>query len=112
MTIHYGLFDNLQIDPSDPRAPQEVLAQRLDDLAYAEQIGMWGAFTAERHFWNVYRSVAPTAWVAAASQRTSRMRLGVLAYTLALHPPALLAEEIAFLDTLTNGRLEVGVGLG
>jgi alkanesulfonate monooxygenase SsuD/methylene tetrahydromethanopterin reductase-like flavin-dependent oxidoreductase (luciferase family) len=112
MTIHYGLFDNLQIDPSDQRMPQEVLAQRLDDLAYAEQLGMWGAFTAERHFWNVYRSVAPTAWVAAASQRTSRMRLGVLAYTLALHQPAQLAEEIAFLDALTNGRLEVGVGLG
>jgi alkanesulfonate monooxygenase SsuD/methylene tetrahydromethanopterin reductase-like flavin-dependent oxidoreductase (luciferase family) len=112
MTILYGLFDNLQIDPSDQRAPQAVLAQRLDDLAYAEQIGMWGAFTAERHFWNVYRSVAPTAWVAAASQRTTRLRLGVLAYTLALHPPAQLAEEIAFLDTLTNGRLEVGVGLG
>ncbi len=112
MTIHYGLFDNLQIDPSDQRAPQDVLAQRLDDLAYADEIGMWGAFTAERHFWNVYRSVAPTAWVAAASQRTARMRLGVLAYTLALHKPELLAEEIAFLDTLTNGRLEVGVGLG
>lgn len=40
------------------------------------------------------------------------MRLGVLAYTLPLHDPARLAEEIAYLDTLSNGRFEVGVGLG
>jgi alkanesulfonate monooxygenase SsuD/methylene tetrahydromethanopterin reductase-like flavin-dependent oxidoreductase (luciferase family) len=90
----------------------EVFAQRFDDVAYAESVGLWGAFTAERHFWRLYRSVAPTAWVAAASQRTSTLRLGVLAYTLPLHEPARLAEEIAYLDTLSNGRLEVGIGLG
>lgn len=112
MSVSFGLFDNLQIDPSDLRPAGEIFAQRLDDLAYAESVGLWGAFTAERHFWKLYRSVAPTAWVAAASQRTTTMRLGVLAYTLPLHEPARLAEEIAYLDTLSNGRLEVGVGLG
>lgn len=112
MSVSFGLFDNLQIDPSDARPAHEVFAQRLDDLAYAESVGLWGAFTAERHFWKLYRSVAPTAWVAAASQRTVTLRLGVLAYTLPLHEPARLAEEIAYLDTLSNGRLEVGVGLG
>ncbi len=112
MTVSFGLFDNLQIDPADPRPAQEVFAQRFDDLAYAESVGLWGAFTAERHFWKLYRSVAPTAWVAAASQRTSALRLGVLAYTLPLHEPARLAEEIAYLDTISNGRLEVGIGLG
>jgi alkanesulfonate monooxygenase SsuD/methylene tetrahydromethanopterin reductase-like flavin-dependent oxidoreductase (luciferase family) len=112
MSVSFGLFDNLQIDPADPRPAQEIFAQRLDDLAYAESVGLWGAFTAERHFWRLYRSVAPTAWVAAASQRTTTLRLGVLAYTLPLHEPARLAEEIAALDILSNGRLEVGLGLG
>lgn len=107
-----ALFDNLQIDPLDPRPPADVFEQRFDDLAYAESLGYWGAFTAERHFMSAYRSVAPGAWIAAASQRTSTMRLGVLAWTLALHQPVQLAEEIALLDHLTRGRLEVGVGLG
>ncbi|CAN5666063.1 hypothetical protein BH09CHL1_BH09CHL1_34910 [soil metagenome] len=112
MSVSFGVFDNLQIDPADLRPAGEIFEQRLADLTYAESVGLWGAFTAERHFWKLYRSVAPTAWVAAASQRTTTMRLGVLAYTLPLHEPARLAEEIAYLDTLTNGRLEVGVGLG
>lgn len=110
--MKFGLFDNLQIDPLDQRSPAEIFDQRFDDLAYAESIGYWGAFTAERHFMPAFRSVAPGAWIAAASQRTNRLRLGVLAYTLALHQPAQLAEEIAVLDHLSRGRLEVGVGLG
>ena len=110
--MKFGLFDNLQIDPLDLRAPADIFDQRFDDLAFAELLGFWGAFTAERHFMPAYRSVAPGPWIAAASQRTTTLRLGVLAYTLALHQPAQLAEEIAMLDHLTRGRLEVGVGLG
>ena len=112
MTLAIGLFDNLQIDPTDLRSPHEVLAERLADLAYAESLGFWGVFTGERHFWPAYRSVAPAVWLAAATQHTSRMRLGVLAFTLPLHQPAQFAEEVAFLDHLSGGRLEVGIGLG
>ena len=112
MSIEYGLFDNLQIDPLDRRQPADIFEQRLGDLAYAEEIGFRYAFTAERHFMSTYWSVAPGAWIAAATQRTSSIRLGVLAYTLALHDPALLSEEIGFLDHLSGGRLEIGIGLG
>ena len=59
-----------------------------------------------------FRCPAPGAWLGAATQRTRQMRLGVLAYTLPIHPPAALAEEVAILDHLSGGRLEVGVGLG
>jgi alkanesulfonate monooxygenase SsuD/methylene tetrahydromethanopterin reductase-like flavin-dependent oxidoreductase (luciferase family) len=107
-----GLFDILQVDPTDPAGHAEVYARRLDDLAYADDLGFAVAFTAERHFMPGYRCPAPGAWLGAASQRTRRLRLGVLAYTLPLHPPAALAEEVAVLDQLSGGRLEVGVGLG
>jgi len=112
MTITLGLFDIMQIDPTDPAGHADVFRRRLDDWAYADEIGLDLACTAERHFMGHYRSSAPTVWVSAASQRTQRIRLGILAYTLPLHPPVQLAEEIAVLDQVSGGRLEVGVGLG
>src|SRR5262249_19975206 len=112
MPITLGLFDIMQIDPTDAAGHADVYRRRLDDLAYADEIGLKIAFTAERHFMGHYRSSAPTAWLGAASQRTRRIRLGVLAYTLPLHSPVRLAEEVAVLDHLSGGRLEVGVGLG
>jgi alkanesulfonate monooxygenase SsuD/methylene tetrahydromethanopterin reductase-like flavin-dependent oxidoreductase (luciferase family) len=112
MAITLGIFDIMQIDPTDPAGHAEVYRRRLDDLAYADEIGLELGFTAERHFMGHYRSSAPTAWLGAVTQRTTRMRLGVLAYTLPLHSPVRLAEEVAVLDQLSGGRIEVGVGLG
>src|SRR4051794_23827818 len=102
----------MQTDPLDPRSHSEIFAQRLSDLALADEAGLDAAFVAERHFHRHYRASAPGAWLGAASQRTTNIRLGVLAYTLPLHSPVRLAEEIAVLDQLTGGRLEVGLGLG
>lgn len=112
MTVELGLFDIHQVDPTDNDAIASGFERRLRLLALADQVGLRYAFTAERHFLPNYRAPAATAWVAAASQRTSAIRLGVMAYTLPLHLPAALAEDVAILDHLTNGRLEVGFGLG
>lgn len=112
MGIEFGLFDIMQVDPLDPADHGEVYRRRLDDLAYADGLGFGIAFVAERHYLQHYRTPAPTAWLGAASQRTTRMRLGVLAYTLPIHSPVRLAEEAAVLDHLTGGRIEIGLGLG
>lgn len=112
MTIELGLFDIHQIDPTSDLPAADVFERRLRLLSLADQVGLRYAFTAERHFLPTYRMPAATAWIAAASQRTRAMRLGVLAYTLPIHPPASLAEEVAVLDHLCQGRLEVGFGLG
>lgn len=110
--MRLGIFDIHQVDPTDPDDSAAVYRRRLDHLALADDLGFDVAFTAERHFMSGYRCPAPGVWIGAASQRTKRMRLGVLAYTLPLHLPAALAEEIAVLDHLAGGRLEVGLGLG
>lgn len=112
MTMALGLFDIAQIDPTDPDDSYAVYGRRLDDLALADEVGLTYAFTAERHFLATYRCPAPTAWLGAASQRTSAIRLGVMANTLPIHSPVRLAEDIAVLDHLTKGRLDVGLGLG
>src|SRR4051812_38281491 len=112
MTIELGLFNIHQVDPTDNAPPHTVFERWLELLSLADAAGLRFAFTAERHFMSNYWTPAPIAWIAAASQRTSTIRLGVLAYTLPLHLPVALAEEIAVLDHLTNGRLEIGFGLG
>jgi alkanesulfonate monooxygenase SsuD/methylene tetrahydromethanopterin reductase-like flavin-dependent oxidoreductase (luciferase family) len=110
--IHLGLFDIMQVDPILEQEPGAMYAQRLDDLAFADDAGIEVAFSAERHF--IRRHVIPsaTAWIAAATQRTTRMRLGMLGYTLPIRQPVQLAEEIAVVDQISGGRLEVGFGLG
>jgi len=112
MAIKIGLFDILQVDPLDHADHAEIYRRRLDDLAYADELGFDIAFVAERHYMRHYRAPSPVAWLGAATQRTSNMRLGVLAFTLPLHSPARLAEDVAVLDQLSNGRIEIGVGLG
>ncbi len=111
-TIKLGLFDIMQIDPVLGQDLPTMLAARLDDLAYADTLGFDIAFAAERHFMPQYAAASVTAWLGAASQRTQRMRLGAMAWTLPIKAPVELAENIAMLDVLTSGRLEAGFGTG
>lgn len=106
----FGLFDIMQVDPSRPTAG--ILKERLAHHQEADRLGLDYVFLAERHFMPLYRAASPGLLLASLSATTTNIRLGVLAYTLALHHPVRLAEEISTLDHLTDGRLEVGVGLG
>lgn len=110
--VKLGLFDIMQIDPLQDVSLPEMLRLRLDDLALADRLGYDAAFVAERHFMPQFAAASATAWIAAASQRTTRMRLGVMAYTLPIKDPVELAEQIGILDLLSDGRLEVGFGMG
>lgn len=110
--LRIGLFDIMQRDPIVGDEPPVMYAKRLDDLAFADELALSIAFVAERHFMPTHACPSATTWIAAAAQRAHRMRLGVLAYTLPIRAPVQLAEEIAMLDLLTGGRLEIGLGLG
>jgi alkanesulfonate monooxygenase SsuD/methylene tetrahydromethanopterin reductase-like flavin-dependent oxidoreductase (luciferase family) len=110
--VNLGIFDIMQIDPTRSESIQQMFARRLDDLALCDELGFDAAFFAERHFLRNYAIPSATAWIAAASQRTSRMRIGSLGFTLPIKAPVQLAEDIAVLDQLSGGRLEVGFGLG
>jgi alkanesulfonate monooxygenase SsuD/methylene tetrahydromethanopterin reductase-like flavin-dependent oxidoreductase (luciferase family) len=110
--LHLGLFDILQVDQVVDIDISRMYQRRLDDLALADSLGFDVAFCAERHFLPTHAAASATAWIAAASQRTSRMRLGVMGYTLPIRHPVQLAEDVAVLDLLTQGRLEIGFGIG
>jgi alkanesulfonate monooxygenase SsuD/methylene tetrahydromethanopterin reductase-like flavin-dependent oxidoreductase (luciferase family) len=108
--VKFGVFDIMQIPPETPS--YRAYAQHLEDAVLADELGLDFHFIAERHFMMLYRTPSPTAWLGAMAARTKKIRIGALAYTVPMHHPVRLAEDISMLDHLSMGRMEAGVGLG
>jgi alkanesulfonate monooxygenase SsuD/methylene tetrahydromethanopterin reductase-like flavin-dependent oxidoreductase (luciferase family) len=109
MTFEFGIFDSF--DQGDS-TPGQVIANRLDFAVEAEQAGIAHYHVTEHHGTPLSVCPSPNLFLAALSQRTTRMRIGALVHVLPMYDPLRLAEEIAILDQLTGGRLDVGVGSG
>jgi limonene 1,2-monooxygenase len=82
------------------------LVQHLDDLGYDE------AWIGEHHSAGSEIIASPEIFIAAAAERTSRIRLGTGVISLSYHNPLWVAERIVLLDHLTRGRVLLGVGPG
>jgi alkanesulfonate monooxygenase SsuD/methylene tetrahydromethanopterin reductase-like flavin-dependent oxidoreductase (luciferase family) len=108
--VTFGLFD--WVDTDGVREPGQLYSERLDLVADAESQGFDIYHLAEHHGTPLGLVPSPSVFLAAAAVRTSRIRLCPLVYVLPLYHPARLAEEIAMLDQLSGGRLEVGFGKG
>jgi alkanesulfonate monooxygenase SsuD/methylene tetrahydromethanopterin reductase-like flavin-dependent oxidoreductase (luciferase family) len=96
----------------DPQLCKELYDWKLESWIAAEQYGIDGVFFSEHHFTPYSISPSPNLLVATLAQRTSTLRVGVMANITAFHNPRRLAEEAAMLDYLTGGRLEYGLGRG
>ena len=108
-----GLFDHMQKHDKPSLSYVELYKNHLEVLQFADQAGMDFYFVAEHHFdMGFSECPSPGSFLGAASQRTKRIRLGPLVYVLPLWNPVRLAEEVAMLDNLTEGRLECGFGAG
>jgi len=116
--MKFSLFDIVHWPwgerPSEYNAAQaaKLYASHLDEWVNAERLGFDSVFFAEHHFTPYSITPSPNLMIAALSQRTTRMRIGVMVNVLPFHDPLRLAEEGAMLDLLTNGRLEFGLGRG
>jgi len=66
----------------------------------------------EHHFIDYGLSVDPATLASAAASRTRRVRIGLAAAILPFHHPLRLAEQMALVDIISDGRLDVGVGRG
>lgn len=97
-----GLFD-----PADPRAGHE---STLEVLELGERLGFDSAFVRHRHLQHGISS--PLTFLAAATQRTSRIDLGTAVIPLGWENPLRLAEDLATVDVLSGGRLNPGISVG
>jgi alkanesulfonate monooxygenase SsuD/methylene tetrahydromethanopterin reductase-like flavin-dependent oxidoreductase (luciferase family) len=109
MTFSFGIFDSFDLGDS---TPGQVIASRLDFAVAAEAAGIAHYHVTEHHGTPLSVCPSPNLFLAALSQRTTSMRIGALVNVLPMHEPLRLAEEIAILDQLTGGRLDLGVGSG
>jgi alkanesulfonate monooxygenase SsuD/methylene tetrahydromethanopterin reductase-like flavin-dependent oxidoreductase (luciferase family) len=101
----------LGLSPS-PDGDHAAIHDQLAQACFAEPAGFDGLWLTEHNFTgeSVYCDPVPFASVVAA--RTSRIRIGFAVIQLALRHPIRLATELALLDNLSDGRLDVGVGHG
>jgi len=108
------MFFELQlIRPWDDDDEHQLVQSALEWAEIGERAGIGYAWAQEHHFLEEYsHSTAPEVFLAAISQRTSRMRIGhgVCLMPPAYNHPARIAERIAMLDLVSNGRVEWGTG--
>jgi alkanesulfonate monooxygenase SsuD/methylene tetrahydromethanopterin reductase-like flavin-dependent oxidoreductase (luciferase family) len=114
--VRFGLFYEHQL-PRAAGAPDEekLLADALEQVELADRLGIDYVWEVEHHFLEEYsHSSAPEVFLAAASQRTSRIRLGhgIVQAPPTVNHPARVAERIATLDLISGGRVEFGTGEG
>ena len=114
--MRFGLFFEHQVPrPWEARDEARVYSEALEQIELADRIGIDCVWLVEHHFLEEYsHSSAPEVFLAAASQRTQRIRLGhgIVQALPAINHPARVAERIATLDVLSGGRVEFGTGEG
>src|SRR5256714_6819917 len=109
-SMRFGTYFFLQAPPA--LAHPEVVQREIEQMAWTEELGFDSIWLPEHHFIEYGLSVPPAILATAAAMRTQRVRIGLAAAILPFHDPIRLAEELAFVDVLSGGRIDVGVGRG
>jgi len=86
--------------------------QQLEQGVLAEAVGFDYLWLTEHNFTGECAYADPIPFAGALAARTSRARIGFAVIQMALHHPVRLAIQLAVLDNLSRGRLEVGIGRG
>lgn len=85
----------------------------IEQATRAEELGFESVWPVEQHFQAQLSALpAPLLLLAAIAERTRRLRLGTAILQLPLSHPMRIAEEVATLDVLSAGRVELGLGRG
>jgi alkanesulfonate monooxygenase SsuD/methylene tetrahydromethanopterin reductase-like flavin-dependent oxidoreductase (luciferase family) len=110
--VHLGAFSVVDAYPELGARPTDRYAEVVELAAAADESGLSTFWVAEHHFQPGGICPSPAVLLAACSQRTRRLRLGVMVSVLPFHRPLDVAEEYAVLDRLCGGRFNLGLGSG
>jgi alkanesulfonate monooxygenase SsuD/methylene tetrahydromethanopterin reductase-like flavin-dependent oxidoreductase (luciferase family) len=98
--------------PSRPLPLPQLYRDHLEEAVLAEELGFDNVWASEHHFSPDQWNPSPFTFLAAVAARTSRIRLGTYVLLLPLRNPVQVAEDVAVLDNISNGRVDLAVGVG
>jgi alkanesulfonate monooxygenase SsuD/methylene tetrahydromethanopterin reductase-like flavin-dependent oxidoreductase (luciferase family) len=108
--VEFGTFLLLQTPSAEP---SDVIYQRGVEITQAaEQLGFRNMWLAEHHFSTYGLLSRPLTYALHLANKTKHLRVGTAVIVVPLHHPLVIAEEIATVDLLSGGRLDVGLGRG
>ena len=110
--MKFGLFGGAKSAGEGSVGDSLGYRKYIDYVLHAEELGYHSVFVVEHHFTGVGQLSASLNFLSYLAGRTSRIRLGTAVVVLPWHNPALLAEQVATVDLLSDGRLDLGVGKG
>jgi alkanesulfonate monooxygenase SsuD/methylene tetrahydromethanopterin reductase-like flavin-dependent oxidoreductase (luciferase family) len=112
--MRFSIFYEHQLPrPWSEDSEAKLLSDTLAQVELADRLGFDYVWEVEHHFLEEYsHSAAPEVFLAAASQRTTQIRLGhgIVNVMPQVNHPARVAERIATLDLISGGRVEFGTG--
>src|SRR3989454_11120088 len=108
--MDFGTF--LLMQSPSARTSQEIYSRGVEVAQAAEALGFRNVWLAEHHFSTYGYLSRPAQLATYIAAKTTRLRVGTAVIVVPLHHPLVIAEEIATLDLLSSGRLDVGLGRG
>ena len=108
--MKFGTF--LLMQSPSARSSQEIYSRGVDVAQAAEALGFRSVWLAEHHFSTYGYLSRPVQLATYIAAKTTRLRVGTAVIVVPLHHPLVVAEEIATLDLLAGGRIDVGLGRG
>src|SRR5437764_1330223 len=108
--MDFGTF--LLMQSPSARTSQEIYSRGVEVAQAAEALGFRNVWLAEHHFSTYGYLSRPAQLATYIAAKTTRLRVGTAVIVVPLHHPLVVAEQIATLDLLSGGRLDIGLGRG
>src|SRR6266581_6859633 len=110
--MRFGLFGGARTEIGGQASDSRIYTDYVDYICEAEALGFHSVFLVEHHFTGFGQISATLNFLTYLAAKTTTLRLGTAVLVLPWHNPALLAEQAATLDLLSNGRFDFGIGKG
>lgn len=109
--MDFGIFILMQ-QRNKHKSSHEILRDAVEQTRLADELGFGAAWYAEHHFSNYGMCSSPLTMIAHVAAVTRRIRLGTGIVVAPLYTPARLIADVAMVDQLSDGRLNLGIGSG